>query len=113
MFYVDSAATPADSQKQSMCFLHHYAHSPRNAASSSGETPHPDIVPNTMEVELSFMPPMDVRSPRRAPVPSHPTSEPPPAKVPSVEEAAPQTTEAPIPDCVCYNPTTPVHFCIQ
>ncbi|KAF8256858.1 hypothetical protein EI94DRAFT_1762374 [Lactarius quietus] len=35
-FYVDSAATPADSQKQ-----------------SSGETPLPDIVPNTMSAEPS------------------------------------------------------------
>jgi hypothetical protein len=101
-FYVDSAATPADSQKQSTWLLSPCLRSPSNDASGSGETPLPDIVPNTMEAEPSFVPPMDVRPARRAPIPTHTTSEPPPpAEVPSSGGAAP-ITEAPLPRRVRY-----------
>ncbi|KAH9018546.1 hypothetical protein EDB84DRAFT_1403831 [Lactarius hengduanensis] len=85
MFYVDSAATSADSQKQ-----------------SSGETPLPDVVPNTLEAEPSFAPPIDVRPARRAPNPTPTTSElPPPVAVPLGGKAAPesesQAAKAPLP----------------
>ncbi|KAH9051249.1 hypothetical protein EDB87DRAFT_982176 [Lactarius vividus] len=85
MFYVDSAATSAESQKQ-----------------SSGETPPPDIVPNTLEAEPSFVPPIDVRPVRRAPNPALTTSElPPPVAVPLGGKAAPesesQIANAPLP----------------
>lgn len=85
MFYVDSAATSADSQKQ-----------------SSGETPLPDVVPNTLEAEPSFAPPIDVRPVRRAPNPTPTTSElPPPVAVPLGGKDAPesesQTAKAPLP----------------
>ncbi|KAI9455675.1 hypothetical protein BJY52DRAFT_1151531 [Lactarius psammicola] len=82
-FYVDSAATPADSQKQ-----------------SSGEMSLPDIVPNTMSAEPSFAPPMDVRPVRKAPNPAHTTSELPPHVEVSLSGKAapePQTAEAPLP----------------
>ncbi|KAI9439367.1 hypothetical protein H4582DRAFT_134338 [Lactarius indigo] len=84
-FYVDSAATAADSQKQ-----------------SSGETPLPDVVPNTLEAEPSFVPPIDVRPARKAPNPTLTTSElPPPVAVPLSGRAAPesesQTAKAPLP----------------
>ena len=101
-FYVDSAATPGDSQKQGTCSLRRCRRFPCNAASGSGETPLPDIVPNTMEVEPSFVPPVDVRPPRRAPISTPTTSEAAPVKVPSGGEAIPQTTEAPIPSRVRY-----------
>ncbi|KAH9160697.1 hypothetical protein EDB89DRAFT_1914535 [Lactarius sanguifluus] len=85
MFYVDSAATSADSQKQ-----------------SSGETPLPDVVPNTLEAEPSFAPPIHVRPVRRAPNPTPATSElPPPVAVPLGGKATPesesQTTKASLP----------------
>lgn len=82
-FYVDSAGTPADSQKQ-----------------GSGESSLPDVVPNTMSAEPSFAPPVDVRPVRRAPNPTHTTSElPPPAKIPLSGKAVPesQTADAPLP----------------
>ncbi|KAH9025233.1 hypothetical protein EDB85DRAFT_1984556 [Lactarius pseudohatsudake] len=79
MFYVDSAATSADSQKQ-----------------SSGETPLPDVVPNTLEAEPSFAPPID------PPIPTPTTSGlPPPVAVPLGGKAAPesesQAAKAPLP----------------
>ncbi|KAH9029739.1 hypothetical protein EDB83DRAFT_2653035 [Lactarius deliciosus] len=85
MFYVDSAATSADSQKQ-----------------SSGETPLPDVVPNTLEAEPSFVPPIDVRPARRAPNPTPTTSAlPPPVAVPlggkAASESESQTAKAPLP----------------
>ena len=66
-----------------------------------------------MEVEPSFVPPMDVRPPRRAPIPTPTTSEAPPVKVPTGGEAAPQTTDAPIPSRVRYPTSPPARFCTQ
>lgn len=99
MFYVDSAATSADSQKQ-----------------SSGETPLPDVVPNTLEAEPSFAPPIDVRPVRRAPNPTPTTSElPPPVAVPLGGKDAPesesQTAKAPLPRRV--RDTASVRLCAQ
>ena len=67
-----------------------------------------------MEVEPSFVPPLDVRPPLRAPIPTPTTSEAPSVQVPLGGKAAPQTTtEAPIPNRVRY-PTSPsARFCTQ
>ena len=97
-FYVDSVTTPADSQKQCVSLLGHCILSPCNATSGSGASSLPDVVPNTMTVEPSFAPPMDVHPTRKALNPAHTTSKPPPpVAVPTSGEAPRQTAEAPLP----------------